>query len=299
MNLATQTSYTANFFGLKKSIEMIKEAGFDSVDLSLFCMSHDECILNSDEYIDYINEIKAFAKEKEISFSQAHAPFSFSLSKGEDAFVKTAKERVSRAITIAGMLEIPTIVVHPLQFRPYHKRRNKKYFREFNKKYYEEFLPLCEKTGVTMACENIWKTKGKGKRKHIVDGACADPEEFIDLIDSVNSKYLTGCLDLGHCGLTGRKASDYLRTLGSSRITALHVHDNDNISDLHTAPGYGKMDWDDIAHALADIDYKGDITFEADSFIEPFENDLESALCALKLLNSIGRNFIQKIESYK
>lgn len=299
MNLATQTSYTADFFGLKNSIEMIKEAGFDSVDFSMFCMSDNDNILNSDDYVVYVKKIKAFAKEKNIPFSQAHAPFSFSLSKGEDAFINTVKERVTRAIIIAEMLEIPVIVVHPLQFRPYYKKKNQIFFREFNKKYYEEYLPLCEKTGVKIACENIWKTKGKGKRKHIIDGACADPEEYIDLIDSVNSKYFTGCLDLGHCGLTGRNASDCLRTIGGDRITALHVHDNDNISDVHTAPGYGKMDWDEIAHALADINYKGNITFEADEFIAPFEDDYDSALCALKLLNSIGRNFIRKIESYK
>lgn len=299
MRLATQTSYSASFFGLKNSIEMIKEAGFDSIDLSLFCMSEDDNVLNSDDYLDYVKKIKSFAKEKNIDFSQAHAPFSFSLKNGEEAFLNTVKERVSRAIEIAGILEIPLIVVHPLQYRPYYKKKNHKFFKEFNKKYYADYLPLCEKYGVKIACENIWKTKGKGKRKHIVDGACADPDEFIDLIDSVGSEYFTGCLDLGHCGLTGREAADCIRTIGGERISALHVHDNDYISDLHTAPGYGKMDWESIAQALADINYGGELTFEADEFIAPFENDPESAFCALKLLESIGRNLIDKIEMYK
>ncbi len=296
MRLATQTSYTASFFGLKNSIEMIKEAGFDSIDLSLFCMSDDDNILNTDDYIDYIKKIKKFADEKNIAFSQAHAPFSFPIRNGEDAFLNTVKERVSRSIEIAGILEIPLIVVHPLQFRPYYKKKNQKFFKEFNKEYYAGYLPLCEKYGVKIACENIWKTKGKGKRKRVIDGACADPYEFIDIIDSVGSEYLTGCLDLGHCGLTGRKAADCIRTIGGNRISALHVHDNDDVSDLHTAPGYGKMDWDDIAQALADINYSGELTFEADEFISPFENDPESALCALKLLHSIGRNLINKIK---
>lgn len=299
MKLATQTSYSADFFGLKNSIEMIKEAGFDAIDFSMFCMSDSDNILNTDDYIDYIKKIKKFADEKNIAFSQAHAPFSFSLKDGEDVFLSTVKKRVSRAIEIAGMLEVPVMVVHPMQFRPYYKKKNQKFFREFNKEYYAEYLPLCEKYGVKIACENIWKTKGKGKRKRIIDGACADPEEFIDIIDSVNSEYLTGCLDLGHCGLTGRKASDCLRAIGGERITALHVHDNDNISDIHTAPGYGKMDWDDIAQALADINYSGNITFEADEFIAPFEHDRQSAFRAMQVLESIGRNLIDKIEACK
>ena len=299
MQLATQTSYSASFFGLKKSIEMIKEAGFDSIDFSMFCMSEDDNILNSDDYLDYIKNIKSFLREKNISFSQAHAPFSFSLRNGEEAFLNTVKERVSRSIEIAGFFEIPIIVVHPLQFRPYYKKKNQIFFKELNEKYYAEYLPLCEKYGVRIACENIWKTKGKGRRKRIVDGACADPEDFIDLIDSVGSKYFTGCLDLGHCGLTGRNAADCIRAIGGSRISALHVHDNDNVSDLHTAPGYGKMDWDSITQALADINYGGELTFEADEFIAPFEDDPDSALCALRLLESIGRNLIDKIELCK
>lgn len=299
MRLATQTSYTADFFGVKKSIEMIKEAGFDSIDFSLFCMSDDDNILNTGDYIKTAKAIKAFADEKNISFSQAHAPFRFSISDGEKAFLKTARERVSRAIEIAGILEVPLMVVHPLQYKPYYKKKNQKFFREFNKTYFAEYMPLCEKAGVKIACENIWKSKGKGKRYHIIDGACSSPEEFSELIDFVNNDYFTGCVDLGHCGLTGRNAADFLRFAGHERVSALHVHDNDNVSDLHTAPGYGKVDWDEVARALADINYNGDITFEADEFIAPFENDPESALRALQLLESIGRNFIKKIEEYR
>lgn len=278
---------------------MIKEAGFDSADYSMFCLSEDDCVYNTENYAEYAIKLKDFADSIELPFSQAHAPFSFSLKNGEDFFLSTVKERVSKAIEIAGILDVPLMVVHPMQFRPYHKKRNQKFFREFNKHYYADYLPLCEKAGVKIACENIWKTKGKGKRKHIISGACADPYEFVELIDAVDSEYFTGCLDLGHCGLTGRNAADCIRAIGGDYISAMHVHDNDNISDLHTAPGYGKMDWDEIARALADINYSGDLTLEADEFIAPFENDPAGALQAMKLMAKIGRNLIEKIEYYK
>lgn len=298
MNLATQTSGLSGTFGVKKSIEMIKEAGFDSVDFSMFCMSNDENILNTDGYADYIKNIKEFADGIGIKFSQAHAPYTCTLDNGEEYYIKHLREKAERAIEIAGMLEIPIIVVHPLQFRSYTRRRNRRFLREFNKEYYRQLIPVCEKTGVKIACENIWKLRGI-RRKHIGDGACSAPEEFIDILDSVDSEYLTGCMDLGHCGLTGRKASDCLRALGGERIQALHVHDNDNVLDLHTAPGYGKMDWDDIAETLVEINYSGDITLEADNFMDPIADDYESCMFALKLMERIGRNFIEKIESYK
>ena len=299
MRLATQTSYTASFFGLRQAVEMISAAGFDSVDYSMFCMSDKDCILNTNQYLSYARRLKAIARQNHISFSQAHAPFNFPIVFGEDLFMKTVKLRVERAIEIASILEVPVLVVHPLQFRPFYKKKNQKYFREFNKEYFSEYMPLCEKTGVTIACENVWKTKGKKSKKHIIDGACADPEEFKELIDAVDNEHFTGCLDLGHCGLTGRTAQDCIRQIGGDYISALHVHDNDFVSDLHTAPGYGKMDWNEIAKALADIDYDGDFTFEADEFLRPFRYDRESAFKALCLLESIGRNIIGKVENYK
>ncbi len=299
MKLATQTSCCSSYFGNKKAISIIQEAGFDSVDFSMFCMSSEDSVLNTDEYKNFAKDLKKYADEIGIIFTQAHAPFSFTISKGEDYFLNMAKQKIIRAFEIASILEIPVMVVHPLQFRPYYKKKNRKYFNELNVKYYEDYLYYCEKYGVKIACENIWQTKGKGKREHIISGACSDPLEFNKLIDTVNSKYFVGCLDIGHCGLTGRNAADCIRTIGHDRLKALHVHDNDNISDLHYPPGYGKTDWDEVAKALAEIDYDGNITFEADEFLIPFENDPENALQATKVMEKIGRNLINKIEEYK
>ena len=80
--------------------------------------------------LDYSEDHKYFADSIGLPFSQAHAPFSFSLKKGEDFFLSTVKERVSRAIEIAGILEVPLMVVHPMQFRPYYKKKNQKFPKE-------------------------------------------------------------------------------------------------------------------------------------------------------------------------
>ena len=58
------------------------------------------------------------------------------------------------------------------------------------------------------------------------------------------------------------------------------------------------MDWDEITKALADIGYSGSFTFEADNFLKSLKDE-DSAFCALKLMESVGRNLIKKIEQYK
>lgn len=295
MLLTTQTEKLEEFFGDKAAIEMVADAGFDSIDYSMFHMSRDNCILNTDEYKKYAKELKNIADQKGIGFTQAHAPFRFAFESTEQEYLKIAKDQVVRAIEVAGILGVEIIVVHPLQFRPY--LTNKDYLKQINMKYYNELIPYCEEYGVKMACENMWQYNKK--RECIIDSVCSQPAEFNDYIDSVNSEFLVACLDLGHCGLTNIEAQDCIRAMGSKRIKALHVHDNDYLGDDHTLPGFGEMNWDEITKALAEIDYTGNFTFEADNFLDSVGSDPKAVKAALTIMEVTGRNLISKIESYK
>lgn len=293
MLLTTQTDMLGAYFGDIRAIEMIADAGFDAIDYSMFEI-WDNGTFGSDGYLDYINQIKAAADAKGITFAQAHAPFGgFRYAENEDEIITKEIDRAKRAIEIAGILGVKVLVIHPLQFKRYFF--NEAYFKDVNMRFYRELLPYAEKYNIKIACENMWQRDRKSE--HIIDSVCADPKEFNDYIDTINSEYFTACLDLGHCGLTSREAQDCLRTMGG-RVGALHVHDNDYKDDLHTLPGYGDMDWDEITKALADIGYSGSFTFEADRFLEPLKDE-ESAFCALKLMECVGRNLIKKIEQYK
>ncbi|MGN1479018.1 MAG: sugar phosphate isomerase/epimerase family protein [Acutalibacteraceae bacterium] len=293
MLLTTQTDMLGAYFGDIRAIEMIADAGFDAIDYSMFEI-WDNGVFGSDGYLDYTYQLKAAADAKGIGFVQAHAPFrGFQSLENEEEILKNESARAKRAIEIAGILGADVIVIHPMQFKSYFF--NEAYFKDVNMRFYRELLPYAEKYNVKIACENMWQ-KNKSA-EHIVDSVCADPREFNDYIDTINSEYFTACLDLGHCGLTCREAQDCLRAMGS-RVGALHVHDNDYKGDRHTVPGYGDMNWDEITKALADIGYSGSFTFEADNFLKPLKDE-ESAFCALKLMESIGRSLIKKIEQYK
>lgn len=80
-------------------------------------------------------------------------------------------------------------------------------------------------------------------------------------------------------------------------MKALHVHDNDAVIDRHTAPYFGTMDWTSITNALAEINYSGDFTLEADSFYHKLPNELLPA--SAKYLHDIGRLLVEMVEKAK
>ena len=84
-----------------------------------------------------------------------------------------------------------------------------------------------------------------------------------------------------------------IRRMGS-RITCLHVHDVDYIDDKHTMPFTQELDWEEIAKALGEIGYRGDFTYEAETFIKKMPQPLWPE--ALKLMERVGRYLIAKIE---
>lgn len=100
-------------------------------------------------------------------------------------------------------------------------------------------------------------------RKTIVLDMLNDTKEYCRFYEELGDKEHFICLlDTGHSGLAGEDAASSIRILGP-RLKALHVNDNCYTDDHHLVPYQGMIDWDRILHALADIDYQGDFTFEA------------------------------------
>ncbi len=293
MLLTTMTQHIAEYFDDIKAVELIKKAGFDSIDITLDLWD-DKGIFKGD-YLDYARRVKAKADELNIPITQAHAPFNLSMADGEEACYKNTFDVTVKCLECCEVFGVDIMIVHPLQYRTYYK--NREFLKELNKKFYNELLPYCKKYGVKIACENMWQWNDKAG--HIIDSVCADPIEFNEYLDMIDSEYLVGCLDLGHCGLTDRDAGYCLRTMGGDRVKALHIHDNDFKNDSHTLPLMGDMDWDDITKALAEINYSGNFTLEADGFLTGLGDDEDLLLDALIFMEKVSRKLMQKIENYK
>ena len=288
MILSTQTNHIFNVFGEKEGIDVFARAGFDAIDFSMFSMSDDASYMNSCDVNEYAKSLRKTAEDAGLHFNQAHAPFP-GWRVGDDAYNEKLPPRVIRAIKIAGLLGAKAIVVHPIAVPGGGEKQ-----KEFNLNYYREMEQVALDYGVKIALENMWGWDGR--RNYIVPNVCSFGEDLCDYYDELNPEAFTVCLDLGHCGLVGDEADHAIRVLGNKRLGALHVHDNNYRDDTHTLPydRAGKMNWDKITSALGEIDYKGDLTFEADNFLARFDRD--TLPVATAFMAQIGRALIEKIE---
>ena len=90
--------------------------------------------------------------------------------------------------------------------------------------------------GVTIALENTWDDR---------------PEILLHLADLIPGDDVAFCLDTGHVNVFSRlHVGRWLDALGD-RIAAIHLHDNDGLSDDHLVPGEGTFDFPALARRIA------------------------------------------------
>jgi sugar phosphate isomerase/epimerase len=89
--------------------------------------------------------------------------------------------------------------------------------------------------GVTVALENTWDDR---------------PEVLEHLAGLVPGDRLRFCLDTGHVNAFSRiSIGRWWKGIGD-RVVALHLHDNDGLSDDHLAPGRGTFDFEDLSRLV-------------------------------------------------
>jgi sugar phosphate isomerase/epimerase len=181
-------------------------------------------------------------------------------------------------------------VIHPIHHLDF--RGNEQKLHDINMDFYKKLIPYAEKWGVNIAIENMWRRDPK--RKFISDDTCSQPSEHAAWVDELNHPNIVACLDLGHSALVGVEPEDAIRYLGSRRLKVLHVHDVDYISDLHTLPFQGKLNWAEITKALNEIGYQGDLTYEAPNFLRSYPDELLDS--PLRFMVETGRLLISQIE---
>lgn len=286
MKLSTTTGHLHEYFGLEKAIDILASSGYDAIDFSQF----DKFVYEADFGKDYYTEIRKLAESKGVYFNQSHAPFGSSFKDEE----KTKKrfEEIVEAIKRASYLGVQNIIVHPCQHLEYAKEGNPEKLFEYNMAFYKKLIPYCEEYEIKVALENMWQYTG-----YINHSTCSRPDEFIRYIDELDNGCFVACLDIGHAALVREDPDEFIKKLGNKRLKCLHVHDVDGVNDSHTLPFYGNINWEKVMKALADIDYKGDLTFEADSFME--EKPVEILPDCELLMAKTGRYLVDLFEKNK
>ena len=243
-----------------KAAKLIKAAGFDAVDFDLCPMDEDDDRFNRDDYRELAKECRRQIEAEGLYVNQTHVPFTFKNWDNEEHFNNVIFPRTVRSLEISAILGAQTAIVHPLHYSEYHGHEEEWF--EKNMAFYRSLIPYCEKYGIKMCVENMFRRDPR--RKYIAHDTCSRKEEFIRYVDTLNSPYVVACLDVGHVGLPVQddEAWDFVRALGHDRLQALHIHDNDYQNDRHAVPYSGIMNWAEIAKALGEIDYTGVFTYE-------------------------------------
>ena len=287
MLYSTTLDVLATNFGREKGIEIIADAGFPCIDFSMF---RDLDFAFTDDWKENTLKFKKIADSRGVIFNQAHAPF----GGGWEKYTKETAPMFPRLFEVCALLGIKNIIVHPVQKVPYLGREEEMF--EINMDFYSSLAPYAKNCGIKIAIENMWQNRPV--TNYICDCVCADPRELNRYYDSLNDpEAFTVCLDLGHVALCGREPQDAIRTIGHDRLGCLHVHDVDYVKDLHTLPGSARINWDAVCKALADVDYCGEFTLEADNFLTKY--DVEFRPTASKFMAEVCKHLTDKIEAYK
>lgn len=155
----------------------------------------------------------ASLRDMGLEMIHAHLPFHPDLRLwGSDEKRSSFEKQMIRWIEELHKAELPLAVFHPWV-------REEMEITSFDKglESFERIISRAQELGIHLAAENLWK----------------DDALFV-LLDHFSS--LEICLDTGHLGVSGNweKIKPYLH-----RVSAVHLHDNDQKSDLHLIPGDG------------------------------------------------------------
>ena len=292
MKLSTEVGALRQLVGERKMIEILAKAGFDALDYTFTpWMERGEMPWNRDNYKEYAKEVNLIARDNGIIFNQAHAPFIFHESYLPDWNREIMPLQI-RCMEACALLGIPHMVVHPVHHLPY--TRNKKTIWDLNKEYYNRLQPYAREFGVKICLENMFGLDPRNNR-YVLD-MFSEPHDYAQFYDELNNSEDFICLvDTGHSQIVGEDAADTIRVLGD-RVKGTHINDNSLVGDDHLIPYDGKIDWDDVMKALAEVHYEGDLTFEALHLYEGFDENFY--LTRAKYLHDVGRYLISKFEGY-
>lgn len=290
----------------EEGIRQISEAGFEQIDLNL-----DAFLKNTDLYAGIVNDF--FSNEVEllaayfsqyaqamvkygVRASQMHMPYPVRVNGRPELNQYVQSVVIPKCIVIAQLLDIPYVVLHPFKMQYQYGRERE---RRENIEYFKLLIPLLKQCNVKICFENLYE--GVGGR--ITEGVCADPEDAIWYVDTMNAyagEELFGfCLDTGHLQLVKRDLYEFITMLGP-RLKVLHLHENDGIADLHQMPfTFGTsaedgLNWNDVIQGLRDINYQGTLSFETFPCVNSFPKTMRESV--LHTIHKIGEYLAEEIE---
>lgn len=211
------------------AFETAAELGYDGVEVMVW----------SEEVTQNPIALAKLAADNGIPIRSVHAP---TLLVSQRVWGRSPEAKLERTADMALELGASTVVVHP----PF--RWQYKYARQFQ----EQVRDLSERTGVTIAVENMYPWRG-GRREF---------QAYLPGWDPAEHDYDAVTLDLSHASVAQQDALTLLHTFGD-RLRHVHLADGNHAArDEHLVPGRGSMQAEKVLRELVARRWTGDVCVE-------------------------------------
>jgi sugar phosphate isomerase/epimerase len=128
------------------------------------------------------------------------------------------------------------MVMHTGYLPQFSRGGRRHWFRNWSERM-PRILDRAAELGVTVALENTWDDR---------------PEVLCHLADLLPGDRIRFCLDTGHVNAFSHiSINEWWEGIGD-RVVALHLHDNDGLSDDHLTPGKGTFDFERLSRLIKD-----------------------------------------------
>lgn len=260
MKIAIKNGLLLKNWSVEESLKMIKDAGFDGVELDVATMMREKYDpdgrWSGETYLEEAKKLGAYAKELGLTIVQASGV-------GNDHhfdFETVMLPQILRSIEISAAVGAPYVIIPALTRGAY--RGSEEKFFESNMEFYGRLADTAKACGIKIALENQvafdWA--------HFVlnHHVCSRAEEFCRYIDTLNETHgdlFVACVNPARAPLTGQEPEALTKGLGD-RMKLVHMNDNDYRKDNKAVPGYGALDINRMVTALKDASYKGYFTLQ-------------------------------------
>ena len=281
MNLTIANDAIYKKVGEMESYRLIKEAGFDGVDLQ--CIAHKDSDLLLNHHREEAKKTRKMIRESGLLCNLAHAPFRKLFYGMRFDLTEPVYKELVNSIEYAAIAGAKLVAIHGI-LTPLSSKSTQS--MEYNYEFFRSLAPYAKDFGIKLAIENVGE-------------ALPYPYQMGQMLKELNDPCFAALLDTGHARLCFIAPQHFIRDLPKGTIQALHIQDTRAIEkqDDHILPGMGKLNWDEILKALAEVEYDGDFNLEVHGFPKCFEP--EALPAALKLTEQVGRSCIAKIEQFR
>lgn len=265
MNISISTGSLQVRFGDRDAFRIVKDAGFDAVDVSVIQYGHgqlpDVFQMSTDERSEYFHSLRRYVDELGVRVVHTH---NLVASFVPDANIN--QERLHRAkigLEISSILGAEHSVVHCISSNAWGFGRSNDEMLDENQKMYRALYDQARESRVRIALETFGVTAFEGEKglDHF-----AVPERMMEAYEALPDDIRSFCFDSGHTHAAsfshGQMSVPEAVAYFGQRIKLLHLHDNNGYSDQHLLPGMGSIHWPDVFDALDAVGYDGVINYE-------------------------------------